>query len=163
MTPKSKKIALAATLATAIAIPAEGLRQRAYLDPVNVPTICFGSTKGVKLGDYKTVEECKALLTQEMLHSITTTDSCVPNAPIPVLAAFSDAVFNMGPTIACDTSKSTAAKFLKAGNWEAACRELPKWNKARIAGVLTELPGLTKRRVEEMKLCLQYPLYLPQQ
>ena len=37
--------AAALAIATAIAMPAEGLRQWAYRDPVGLPTICFGSTK----------------------------------------------------------------------------------------------------------------------
>jgi len=68
-----------------------------------------------------------------------------------VLAAFGDAVYNIGPKVACN---STAAKYLKAGNYEAACRELPRWNRATVAGVSVVLPGLTKRRNLEMALCL---------
>ena len=47
-----------AALAIAIAAPAEGLRQVAYRDPVGITTICFGSTKGVKMGDTATFEQC---------------------------------------------------------------------------------------------------------
>ena len=71
------------------------------------------------------------------------------------LAAFSDAVYNMGPTIACNPSKSTAARYLKSGNIKQACMELPKWNKAKIAGIAVTLPGLTKRREKEKDLCLE--------
>jgi lysozyme len=158
-TPRSKKKAVAVLAAIAIAAPAEGLRQKAYLDPVGIPTVCFGSTKGVKLGDQKTTEECKTLLTVEMREVVDNVDRCVPGAPAPVLAAFSDAAFNLGTKIACDTKNSTAARKLAAKDWEGACKELPKWDKAVVLGVLMPLPGLTKRRLEEMKLCLDYPQY----
>ena len=154
METKNKRRAGALALAVALAMPAEGLRQVAYRDPVGIPTICFGSTKGVKMGDTATVEQCKALLTEEMLGAIDQVDRCVPGPPPQVLAAFADAVYNMGPTIACNPAQSTAARLLRAGDTEAACRQLPRWDKARVAGVLVPLPGLTKRRHAEMQVCL---------
>lgn len=153
MTPTQKRVS-ALAIAAAIAAPFEGLRQKAYLDPVGIPTICFGSTKGVKIGDEKTVTECKALLTKEMLDAVSTVDTCRPGLPINVLAAFSDAAYNVGPHIACDTSKSTAARLLAAGDYRGACDNLLKWDKARVAGVLVSLPGLTKRRNAERDVCL---------
>lgn len=150
----SKRIAIAAAIATAIAMPAEGLRQLAYRDPVGLPTICFGSTKGVRMGDFRTVPECKALLTQEMLDAVSAVDSCRPGLPIPVLAAFSDAVYNVGPRIACDTQRSTAARLLAAGDYRGACNQLPRWDKATVGGVSVALPGLVKRRAMERDVCL---------
>lgn len=152
--PAPRRVAAAAAVAVAIAIPAEGLRTVAYRDPVGIPTICFGSTKGVRMGDRATVEQCHELLTLEMREVVETVDRCRPGLPVGVLAAFSDAAYNIGPHIACDSTKSTAARLLQAGQLEAACRQLPRWNKARVAGVLVELPGLTKRRAENMRVCL---------
>jgi GH24 family phage-related lysozyme (muramidase) len=152
MDAKQKAIALA--LATAIAVPAEGLRQYAYRDVTGLPTVCFGSTTGVKMGDFRTIPECKALLTKEMSDVISTVDSCRPGLPTTVLAAFADAAYNLGERIACDTTRSTAARYLARGDYARACRELPRWNRARVAGVSVELPGLTKRRNMEMELCL---------
>ena len=149
----SRRIA-ALSLATALAIPAEGLRQYAYRDPVGLPTICFGSTAGVKLGDFRTVPECKALLTKEMSDVISTVDSCRPGLPINVLAAFSDAAYNIGEHIACDSTRSTAARLLAAGSYQAACDQLLRWDYARVAGVSVRLPGLTKRREMERQVCL---------
>lgn len=152
--PVSRKRAALAS-AIAIAVPCEGLRQYAYRDPVGIPTICFGSTKGVKMGDTATETQCKAMLSREMLEAIEQVDRCVPGLPPNVLAAFADAVYNMGTTIACSTKDSTAARLLRAGEFIKACNELPKWNKARIAGVLAPLPGLTNRRGLERALCLK--------
>lgn len=152
---KAKRAGLAVVIASSIAIPAEGLRQWAYQDPVGITTICYGSTAGVKMGDHKDVDECMALLTKEMGDAVRTVDACQPDLPIGVLAAFSDAVYNMGPTIACDTTRSTAARRLKAGDINGACLELPRWNRAKVAGVAVPLPGLTKRRAREMEICLK--------
>lgn len=153
MTPAQRRSA-AAAIAVALAVPAEGLRQAAYKDPVGIPTICFGSTKGVRMGDFRTVPECKALLTKEMDEYITAVETCAPGLPMPVLAAFSDAAYNLGPVIACDTSRSTAARMLKAGDYRGACNQLPRWNQAKVMGVSVSLPGLTKRRALEREICL---------
>lgn len=153
MTPAQRKAA-ALTIATALAIPAEGLRQWAYRDPVGLPTICFGSTQGVKMGDFRTVPECKALLTKEMQNAVSAVDTCRPGLPINVLAAFSDSVYNLGPTIACESTRSTAARLLAAGRYDEACEQLPRWNRAKVMGVSVPLPGLTKRREIARQVCL---------
>jgi len=151
-----KKRAAALAAACALAVPMEGLRTKAYRDPVGIPTICFGSTKGVKLGDVATPEQCKSMLSAEMLQSIDAVDRCVPGLPVNVLAAFADAAYNLGEKIACDTTRSTAARKLKAGDFVGACNELPKWDKASMPGLgLVPLPGLTKRRALERELCLR--------
>jgi len=152
--PTQRKAA-ALALATALAVPAEGLRQWAYKDPVGIPTVCFGSTTGVKMGDFRTVPECKALLTKEMTNVIEAVDRCRPNLPPETLAAFSDAAYNLGPHIACDGTRSTAARLLASGDIAGACRQLTRWDRATVGGVSVALPGLTKRRNMEMDLCLR--------
>lgn len=154
MTPKSKRYSAVAALAAAIAIPAEGLRQYAYYDPPGILTVCYGSTTDVQKGKRYSLDECKARLDADMRGAIEAVDRCVPGLPINALAAFSDAVYNIGPRIACDTRNSTAARLLKAGKIADACDQLPRWNKATIGGRLVELPGLTKRRAAERALCL---------
>lgn len=149
-----KKAALA--IAVAMAIPAEGLRQVAYRDPPGVLTVCFGTTgRDVVPGQFYTIEKCKAMLDRDMLEAVETVESCAPGLPVKSLAAFADAVYNLGPAIACDKSKSTAARLLAAGDVRGACMQLPKWDKARIGGALVALPGLTKRRAAETALCLE--------
>lgn len=152
-TDKRKRLGVAAALACCIAIPAEGLRQYAYKDPVGILTICYGATGDVRPGQTATLEECKARLDKDMTEAINDVERCVPNLPENVLAAFGDAAFNVGPKIAC--GPSTANKYLIAGNLVAACNELPKWDKAKVAGQYVALPGLTKRRAAERDLCLK--------
>lgn len=151
----AKKIGAAVAIATAIAIPAEGLRRTAYSDPTDVRTVCFGTTRNVIENKVYSIEECKALLTDDMRAAVEAVERCHPGLPVNVLAAFGDAAYNLGPKIACDRRNSTAARLLDAGDIEGACRQLPRWDRGRIAGVLIPLPGLAKRRKAEMELCLQ--------
>lgn len=150
----TQRRAAAIAIATALAVPAEGLRQYAYRDVTGLPTVCFGSTKGVKMGDFRTVPECKALLTKEMRDVVSTVDACRPGLPINVLAAFSDAAYNIGPHIACDSARSTAARLLAAGRYDEACQQLLRWDKAKVGGLPVSLPGLVKRREMERQVCL---------
>lgn len=104
-------------------------------------------------GKVYSLAECNQLLTDDMRTAIETVDRCVPGLPENVLAAFGDAVYNLGPVIACDTDQSTAARLLEAGDISGACAQLPRWDKAKIAGVKVTLPGLTKRRAAERAVC----------
>ncbi len=153
MTPNQRR-ASAAALATALAIPAEGLRRIAYYDPPGILTVCYGSTTNVQKNKVYSLDECKARLTSDMTNALNIVDRCAPGLPVPILAAFGDAVFYMGGTIACNVTASTAARYLKSKNYAAACNQLPRWNKAKILGVAVTLPGLTTRRLAEQKLCL---------
>lgn len=152
MTTNNRLLA-AAALATAIAIPAEGLRQYAYRDPPGILTVCYGTTgKDVVAGRKYSLQECKAFLDRDMLKAVQTVEKCQPGLPENVLAAFSDAVYNLGPSVACE---STAARLLRSGKVIEACDQLPRWVFANVAGVNVKLPGLVKRRNAEMALCLQ--------
>lgn len=153
---KPGRLALAAVLAAALAAPAEGLRQVAYYDPPGILTACRGHTgPDVHSGVRYSLEQCDAWFTSDMRAAVAKVDACAPGLPPEVLAAFSDATFNLGPTIACDPVRSTAARALRAGQLRAACDQLLRWDKARVAGVLVALPGLTKRRAAERDLCLK--------
>lgn len=153
MTPAQRK-ASALALASALAIPAEGLRQVYYYDPPGILTVCYGHTGNVDKTKTYTLAECKSLLNQDMLHAVNTVERCVPGLPVPVLAAFSDAVYNIGPKIVCNTEKSTAARMLRLRDYFGACNQLPRWNKAVVFGIAIPLGGLTTRRAKEQSLCL---------
>lgn len=155
--PPGKKSLIAAALACGIAAPCEGLRQYVYADPVGIPTYCFGETRNPVAGKKYTTEECTALLNDHMTQAVDQVERCAPNAPVSVLAAFGSAVYNLGPKLACDPAKSTAARLLSQQQWPQACEQLPRWNKATMpGGVLITLPGLTKRRLLERDACLKF-------
>lgn len=151
-----QKRALALVMATALAVPAEGIRRVAYYDPPGILTVCRGHTgPDVVAGKVYSLAECDAYMTADMKKAVAQVDACVPDAPTPVLAAFSDAVFNLGPKIACDATASTAARKLKAKDWSGACQQLGRWVYANVGGFQVVLPGLVKRRQMETEICLQ--------
>lgn len=134
--------------------PWEGLRTDAYLDKIASPpiyTICYGETRGVKPGDRYTAEECKAMLAASLGEFRDKLAVCIPNLivqPEGVQVALVSWSYNVGTGAACG---STLAKLANAGNWRAACEQLPRWNKA--GGVAVR--GLTNRRASERELCLK--------
>ena len=154
-TSRKKKTTLCAALAVCIIAPAEGLRQKVYRDPVGIPTFCFGETQNPVWGKTYPVAECQALLSSRTVEFVETVEACAPGLPPEVVAAFASAAYNIGPTIVCSKTGSTAARYLRDGRLIDACNQLPRWDKARVAGVLVALPGLTKRREVERQLCLK--------
>jgi lysozyme len=152
---RARKVALATAIALALAAPAEGLRRVAYFDPPGILTVCRGHTgPDVIKGKVYSLAECDKFFSDDMRAAIATVERCQSGLPPNVLAAFADATFNIGQKIVCSLPNSTAARLLRAGRIAEACRELPKWSKATIAGVLVTLPGLTKRRLVEYKVCM---------
>lgn len=137
--------------ALAIAVPLvgyyEGRNLAAYLDPVGIPTICYGSTAGVKLGQTRTAVECDALLAAELGKAIASVDRLAhqpqPDTRRAALASF---VYNVG---AGAFERSTLLRKLNAGDVPGACAELSRWVYAKGR----QLAGLVKRRAAERRLC----------
>ena len=97
------------------------------------------------------LQRCGDLLDDYMRAAILTVERCHPGLPEKVLAAFADAVYNIGPKVACD---STASNLLAKKDYVGACDQLPRWSHALVAGVNVQLPGLVKRRATERAVCL---------
>lgn len=154
----SNKAKAAAAIVASLAAGAEGLRHYAYYDPPGILTVCRGHTgPDVIKNKLYTTAECDALYAKDIEIAVSKVQRCAPNLNVNQLAAFSDATFNIGEKIVCDQEHSTAARLLKEGKVEEACKQLLRWNRAKVAGVSVELPGLTKRRNAEMQLCLTDP------
>lgn len=103
----------------------EGKSNTAYLDIVKVPTICFGYTKGVKMGDTKTDEQCEKLLKDEIARISAILDSVV-KVPIQVhtKVALTSFMYNVGDGAFI---RSTLLKKLNAGDTKGACYALEDW------------------------------------
>lgn len=141
----------AAILAAAVALVGgyEGLRTVAYRDVVGVPTICFGETRGVQMGDTATVEQCKVMLGDALVEFSTALDRCLTvKTPDKTYTAILSWSYNVGSGAAC---RSTLVKLANQGQLRAACEELLKWDKA--GGRVVK--GLTVRRQDERRLCLE--------
>ena len=116
----------------------EGLRQAAYLDPVGIPTVCFGETRGVKLGQRYSIEECRAMLRGRLEEFNAGVETCITR-PLTVerRVAFVSFAYNVGVGTFC---KSSVARLHNQGSDEA-CNALLAYNKARKAGVLIPFQG----------------------
>ncbi|QQA43966.1 lysozyme [Pelagovum pacificum] len=145
-----------ATMGVAVPLVArwEGLRTEAYLDPVGVPTICYGHTSGVRLGDRMSESQCQALLDTELrdyrasLHHYFTPQTISGRLTPYRDAAYTSFAYNVGTAGA---GGSTATRRLNAGDIAGGCEALTWWNKAggRV------MRGLVNRRAEERDLCLR--------
>lgn len=153
MSIKNKLVAVAGasaiTIATVLVGFFEGKKNDAYLDVVGVPTICYGETKNVRLGDYKTDKECEAMLHSELQKTMQTVDKLV-QAPLKETqrAALASFVYNVGEGA---FARSTLLKKLNQGDVVGACKELDKW----VYAGGRKLKGLMTRREVEKWLCLQ--------
>lgn len=125
----------------------EGYRGDAYIDPVGIPTIGFGTTEGVKIGDRTTVERSlvRALDDADKIGKAIARCITVPLYEYE-WSAYVAFAYNVGPTAFC---RSTLVRKLNAGDYAGACAELSRWTKAGGR----ELPGLVKRRSQERAMC----------
>jgi len=151
---KHPRTALAALTLSASALVGiavhEAYRPVAYLPtPNDVPTIGFGTTAGVKLGDKITVERALVRLLADADKFQRELKSCVGEVPLHQHEwdAYVSWAYNVGTGAAC---RSTLVKKLKAGDYPGACAELLRWDKQ---GGVT-LRGLTVRRQAEYRQCM---------
>jgi len=129
----------------------EGYRGEAY-EPVkgDVPTIGFGTTEGVEMGDRITPERALVRLLQDANKFERAVKRC---ASVPMhqyeFDAYVSLTYNIGEGAFC---KSTLVNLLKQQKYEEACKQILRWD--RFKG--KPLPGLTKRRQQEYSQCLGY-------
>lgn len=158
-------LGLAATIGAAlgVAMPWEGRQLVAHFDPVRIPTICGGITRGVKIGDVATSQECDAKEQLAMLEALETVSRCAPGVKLSIneWAAWGSFTYNVGPgrkgvkdgfCVLKSGSKPTLLKKLLAGDYTGACNELPKWVGPLVNG--KPLKGIVLRRADELAVCL---------
>lgn len=140
-----------AALVSAIALvaPWEGKSNKAYLDIVDIPTICYGHTGSeVKLGQTLSDAQCDKLLGEDLQGANDAVNRCVK---VPLKdnerAAFVSFTYNLGGGNFC---KSSLLARLNRGDKKGACEEMSKWIYA--GGKKTQ--GLVNRRAAERNVCL---------
>lgn len=125
----------------------EGFRGEAYQDAVNVTTVGFGTTEGVKRGDKISVEQGLIRLGADVARHEDALRECMGDTKL--LQREWDAIaswaFNVG--VRCD---STLIRKAKEGDYAGMCAELLRWNRA--GGKV--LAGLTNRRQAEYRQCI---------
>lgn len=128
--------------------------------PGDVPTIGFGSTAGVRLGDTTTPVKAVTRALSDVSRFEGAIKSCVT---VPLhqheYDAFMSLAYNIGPGAFCN---STLVKKLNAGDYPGACGEILRWN--RFNGADCSLSankklcgGLWVRRQNEAAKCAQSP------
>jgi lysozyme len=142
-------LVLAASTLVGIAVH-EGYKDEAYIPvPGDVPTIDFGRTKGVKMGDKSNpVRGLQYLLDEVENVYAAGVKRCVK---VPLFQHEYEAMisisYNIGVGAFCN---STLVKKLNAGDYEGACNEFTKW--VYVKG--RKVNGLINRREQEKKQCL---------
>lgn len=141
-------LVLAASTIVGIATQ-EGYKEAAYIPvPGDVPTIGFGATQGVKLGDKTTpvralnrlLDEVDSVYAQGVRRCVT----------VPLyqheFSAYVSLTYNIGVANFCS---STLVKKLNQEDYSGACQEIERWTRAggRV------LQGLVNRRKEERAIC----------
>lgn len=151
-------LALSAAGLVGIAID-EGYREKAYPDPVlgaKVPTIGFGSTGGVRMGD--TTTPVKAL--QRKLSDVQAFEGALKKCvTVPLhqyeYDAYINLAYNIGPTAFCN---STLVKKLNAQDYAGACDAILKWRMVGSTDCAAPgnktCPGLWARRLKTHSQCL---------
>lgn len=146
-------VATASVLAAIVAFvaPWEGVRTKAYLDIAGVPTICYGHTKGVRMGDTATLEQCDAWLAEEVEEFNRAIRKCITREmTVGQEIGFTDISYNIGIGAFCG---STALKRFNAGDDEGGCEALKMWDKVRVNGQLQRNDWQVRRRAAESALC----------
>jgi GH24 family phage-related lysozyme (muramidase) len=126
----------------------EGLRLDAYIDPVGVLTIGYGTTTGVSPGMRITEAQAEDFLKRDLEKFENAVSSLVKVAlnenQFSALVTFT---YNVGEGA---LAGSTLLRLLNQSDFQGAAEQFLRWNK----GDRGELPGLTRRRQAERALFL---------
>lgn len=124
----------------------------AYLDDAGVPTIGFGTTRGVKMGQRITAKQAEEMLLRDVREACNTVDSAVRvTLNDNQFGALVSLVYNIGSAA---FRASTLLRKLNNADYDSVPAEMMRWNK--ITDPVTRrkrvLPGLTNRRAAEIGL-----------
>ena len=140
-------ISLSATALVAIALH-EGYKENAYIPLAgDSPTIGFGTTSGVKLGDRTSPEKALQVALRDIQKFEGALKQCVK---VPLSQGEYDVYISLSYNIGSGNfCRSTLVKKLNGQDYEGACKEILRWDQFQGK----RLPGLTKRRQEEYIKC----------
>jgi lysozyme len=127
----------------------EGYSDRAIIPvPGDKPTIGFGTTDGVQMGDRITPPQALSRALNDVQKFEGALKQCVK---VPLhqheYDAYISLAYNIGPTAFCG---STLVRKLNAEDYDGACKEILRWD--RFKG--QPLRGLTVRRQKEYLTCI---------
>lgn len=135
----------------------EGCELKAYLCPAGVPTIGYGHTFAVEMGQTISEAEAEALLREDLKDAEEAVDRLVTTQINEnQFSALTSFVFNIGAGVGLSGEpgafeRSTLLSMLNANaQADIVAAQFLRWNKANGE----ELPGLTRRRHAERALFL---------
>jgi lysozyme len=152
----SNRIKIAALALSAVALVGlvgyEGYTDRAIIPiPGDVPTIGFGTTEGVHMGDRTTPPVALGRALRDVQKFEGAIKRCVTVALYQhEYDSFTQLAYNIGSGAFCG---STLVRKLNAGDYAGACAEISRWDRA--GGRVVR--GLTIRRAAERAQCEQQP------
>ncbi len=129
----------------------ESCKLQAYMPtPNDVPTIGWGTTDDVSMGDTCTQEEADAWF----LEDLEWVQECLDaNIHVPITQHETDALASLCYNIGCEQfKKSTLVRLINESNFEDASLQFLRWDKQNGK----PLAGLTRRREAE-KLLFEGP------
>lgn len=141
-------LALSAAALVGLALH-EGYSDKAIIPvPGDVPTIGFGTTEGVKMGDRITAPQALARKLADVQKFEGALKQCV-KVPLHQYEydAYISLSYNIGSSAFCG---STLVRLLNQERYEEACRQILRWD--RFKG--EPLRGLTIRRQAEFRQCM---------
>lgn len=134
----------------------EGYSTSAYLDSAGVPTVCYGSTVGVKYPSTVTDTECTSRLKEDLESHLKALDKLPNDLPDSVVLGSIDFAYNIG--VSGFRNSSVHAALLNK-DYELAAKNVLKWKYITVNGRKydcsvqgnTVCYGLWKRRVWQSK------------
>lgn len=102
----------------------EGLSLTAYKDSAGIPTICYGETKGVKMGQRATLSDCQKQLIQSAGEHAKALDGLPMQLSDVALLGALDFTYNVG---VAGFSGSKVKADLKRLDYAAAARSVLEW------------------------------------
>lgn len=124
----------------------EGFSAKAYKDIAGIPTIGYGTTYGVKMGQFVTVEEAEDLLKADLQVAEEAVNHLVK---VPMTQGQFDALVSFTYNVGTGAlAKSTLLDLFNQGATVGASNQFLAWTKA--GGAFSQ--GLMNRRLAEKKV-----------
>ena len=102
----------------------EGFSGDAYLDSAGVPTICYGETKGVKLGQKRSLSDCQKQLIESVGIHAKALEGLPVSLPDVVVLGSIDMAYNVGVS---GFYNSRVHRLLTEGDYKAAGKAVLEW------------------------------------
>ncbi|MGK7923566.1 MAG: glycoside hydrolase family protein [Trichodesmium sp.] len=136
----------------------EGLLLNAYLDPVGIPTIGYGTTRypngeKVRLGERISERDAEAYLRYECSKIAREISQVIK---VPLNQNQFDALVSFAYNVGTGAFQgSTLLRKLNQGDYQGAANEFSRWVNGVVNGVFQPLPGLVSRRADEKALFIR--------